>query len=306
MGIPAPRIDYNSLATPGGIGQGLAALGDSVIRARIARNKADQDAQGLARMESRDAKLAAQNEARLAEEGRHNRAIESTKQQELDLRGLESFGAGVKNFAGGLSKFADPTAAARVRHLDSMTAKNMRPPAPPKIPEVGEAAYSVARRALADQEEGLRNESRTNPDFQGAPAGIFSAAVPAKRNLQTELQQLRETSDDAKIVREYMRQMEEHAKARASGSAVPPGGPSGPGGSQAPIPATAIPASVGALRKRVTQLYGGTIPPEVEQSLMEAEEGDADSAQQLEELFTPADENTIAPTPKTNLLGEPE
>jgi hypothetical protein len=304
MGIPAPRIDYNSLATPGGVGQGLAALGDSVIRARIARNKADQDAQGLARMEKRDSMLAAQNAARLEEDGRHNRAVEATQQQELGLRGLSTFGAGVKNvtsaIGGGLSKMMDPTAQARVRYLDSMTQKNLRQPEQ-KIPEVGEAAYSVARRALADQEAALQGEARTNPDFQEVPGMTrWNAVTPAKRNLQTELQQLRETSDDAKIVREYMRQMEEHAKARTAKAAVPPGGPNGPGGAQAPAPATVIPAGAGSIRKRVTQLYGGAIDADLEASIAEAEMGDAESLQQLEELFAP-----VAQPEEPDLLGNP-
>ena len=280
MRIPAPSFDYNSIATPGGVGHGLQALAGSIINARATQNKANAEAQGLARLEQRDQNEMRMGMSRMDETNRSNLANEEIRRQELGLRGLESAGRGAANFAKGVAgMFPDAKTAAQIDHLKSMAEKNRRPPPPKTTPPMSHEARVGYLKLLEQAEADLRNQAVVNAkDFQPQDVewDIFSPDLPAKRNLEKELAELRQTHPAAIALRE--------AKERE----------------QAPVPANAAPNAAGTLRARVSARFGGKIPPDWEQSLMEAEGNDVESQQQLEEMLG------VAPQDSLDLLGNPQ
>lgn len=270
MRIPAPSFDYNSLATPGGVGHGLASIAGAVVNARATQNKANVDAQGLARLERRDQEDRALRAAEMEERTRANAANEDIRKQELGLRGLESFGRGAVNVGKGLgSLISGPKEAAQIDHLKSMAEKNRRPPVPKAPPQLGHEARVGYMKLLEQAKADLRSQAVTNPKAfapRDVEWDILSPDLPAERNLEAELAELDKTHPAAIALRDATVNQ------------------------QAPVAA-------GNLRARVSARFGGKLPPEWEQSLMEAEAGDAESMQQLEEMMG------VAPQDSDDLLG---
>lgn len=278
MRIPAPSFDYNSIATPGGVGHGLQALAGSLINARATQNKANAEAQGLARLEQRDQNEMRMGMSRMDEQNRSNLANEEIRRQELGMRGLESFGRGAANVAKGIGGlFPDPKTAAQIDHLKSMAEKNRRPPAPKTTPPMSHEARVGYLKLLEQAKADLQAKAMTDPRYKPTKNwGGWGDDTPAERNLEQELKDLEQNHPAAIALRE--------AKEREQ------------------APANAAPAAAGNLRARVSARFGGKIPPDWEQSLMEAEGDaklnippDAESLQQLEEM--------LAEQPQPDTLG---
>lgn len=263
MRIPAPSFDYNSLATPGGVGQGLASIAGAVINARAMQNKAEAERQGLARLEQRDREDRMLRSAELDERARANKATENFRQQELGLRGLESFGRGAATVGKGIAGlFPDAKTAAQIDHLKSMAEKNRRPPAPRPAPVMSHEARVGYLKLLEQAKADLQAKAMTDPRYKPTKNwGGWGDDTPAERSLEQELKDLEQTHPAAIALREATANQ------------------------QAPAPASAMPAAAGNLRARVSGLFGGAIPPDWEQSIMEAEAGDAEALQQLEEML---------------------
>ena len=279
--IPAPRLDYNSLATPGGIGQGMAGLMGSILQARALQNTAAVKQQGLAQMEDRNARQYMGQQADRQERGRANLANEALRGQEIAARN-------------GMSSLP-PSAmeVARTKLIEAQTLRALRPPVPravaaPKPRDgISPEAYAGLERNIADGVAELRKDTLLHPSQFQATKNWFSPDEPAQRNIEDEVQA---------YTKERRETMGLNRRQPCQG-----GQPE-----QVAQPAWVAPApaaSATGIRARITALYGGMLDPDTEQSVLEAEEGDPDALEQLEEMLqgtAPA----IAPQDPNDLLGQ--
>lgn len=279
--MPLPSFDWQSINAPGGIMQGLGALGAALTNASVRRR--ELEAQAAAHQQDQaygDQQLAMQQQAQdlrgeqFAETKRANAAGEDIRRQELGLRGLQSFGGGLKSLVGGLSGMFDPYKQAQIENL-RLRNEQLRNPRPREMTtdqRIGiEKLYQNELDALAAEK--LRDKDA----FEGKPAGwgpFGAAAVPPTRDYAKEMAAIKQKYDQ-----------------RFPGWDQPPQAPQGGLTSMANPPPGSVmnlPHKVSSpIRQQITQLYGGQLPPEVEQSLQEAEAGDQESMQQLQEMLAP-------------------
>lgn len=281
--MPLPSFDWQSINAPGGIMQGLGALGTALTNASVRRRELEAQAAAQKREQAyRDQQLAMQQQAQdlrgeqFAETKRANAAGEDIRRQELGLRGLQSFGGGLKSLVGGLSGMFDPYKQAQIENLQ-LRNEQLRNPKP--------RAMTVDQRIGVDKlykgdVDALNRERMMNPEaFSGKPAsggwwtGGETPAVPPARDYNAELEALRSQYE---------------ARYPGWNPETPPQGgltsmANPPAGSYMNLPLKAS----SPIRQQITQLYGGQLPPEVEQSLREAEAGDQESMQQLQEMLAP-------------------
>lgn len=247
MAFPTPTINFDSITTPGGIGQGLAAVGASLARAKAIRERTALEQQGLARLQAKDDQDMRHRMSVMEEQKRHNLAQEDLRRQGLSrLQG----------------KPEDPLLEEKRGLIQAQTAKLNRPPAPrvaaPMSHEARVGYMKLVEQAKAD----LRAKALIDPAYKAVPGGMFSSGTPAQRNLEADLKELENTHPAAIALREAQTAQ------------------------QAPVAANAAPNGAGTLRARVMARFGNQpIPPDWELSLSEAEADDADALQQLEEML---------------------
>jgi hypothetical protein len=274
-----PRINFNTLTTPGGIGQGLQGLvasidNASVKRAQIAAQQEQQAAQqqfqqqGLARLMAQDSANAAHRTDTLGESKRHNQAMETNAQAATGLRGLESFGKGVLN---GAKMLQGPSEVDRARAdmYNSAAEKNRRPVRDPNA--ISQADRTRRLELLQRDLEDWDSKAMMNPTYRPGEKPWFGAAPPPAGN---------RAADRAAFEQSRMGFYGLNAAAPAAG-----------GG--------------GDLRAQVQARFPRGIPPEWEQSLQEAEAGDQDSAAQLMEELMGGATPQVAPAQEVDLLGNP-
>lgn len=269
MRIPTPSFDYNSLATPGGVGQGLASIAGAVVNARATQNKANAEAQGLARLEKRDQEDRILRERELAERSRANMAGEDLRKQELGLRGLESAGRGAVNVAKGLgSLFPNAKDQALTRKYNAEADRALRPPQPNAARDpslIPAAVWNQLDQEATNEATDAMNRYKLSPEYTtalGASKAWFNKGPVPESPEQRFEKALQEARERRGLTRPQPWQT-----------------------GQQPTPANAMPAAAGNIRSRVSGLFGGAIPPDWEQSIMEAEAGDAEALQQLEEML---------------------
>lgn len=273
-----PRINFNTLTTPGGIGQGLQGLvgaidKSSVDRARIAEAEQQRQfqQQGLARLQEQDAANAGFRQQEFGERQRHNKVAEANQQAETGLRGLQSFGQGALNVA---KLFQGPSAVdhARADMYTSAAEKNRRQV---RDPTTLSAADETRRLVLVADDLGRWDtQAMLNPDYSPGKKPFFGDAPPPAKN---------KDADRAAYEAE-----------RRAYYGIGQGG--APAQNQAPA---------ANLRAQVEARFPQGIPPEWEQSLLEAEANDQDAILQLtEELAKGAQQ--VAPGPELDLIGNPQ
>lgn len=290
MAIPAPRFDYEALATPGGIGQGLAALGGALANAAARRRQAEAmemkaaaDQQGLARLQSNDV---------INRENRRREFGEQMRQGDERIK-LEEKRIGLA----GLAKPLTPVDDARIRNLDASTERLKRPAGLASLardPRIIPAAVwnQLDQEASAEAMDAV-NRRKLDPAHRAAldaskPGWFSGPAGPAPMN-------------DEQYREEVLRKARERR-----GLHLPQPWQAGPaaaeGKSTAPIAAQNAPTGVGTLRKRALAAYGNAVDDEVLAAIAAAEAGDEEAAAQLEEMLAPG--KPLAPEEDpTTLLG---
>lgn len=292
MRLPAPRIDYDAIATPGGIGAGLGNLVGSLAQARAMRQRTAADQAGLARLRERDAMAdqraqeeMALRQAQFDETKRSNLAGENIRTQEAGARGLAALAGGARSLGSGLASFMDPEKQARVRYLQART-ERLGQPTP-----ISSESYVGALKLKQAAVDALNSAKMTSPkDFQPTSEGEWNPLVenrqlPPKRDYEAELRAINENPEWGAIINRYQDQIKR-------------------GGQQAAAPVNAMPTAASTIRKRVVAAYGGAVPPEVEQSILEAEGNDLESLQQLEEMLNGSASPAVAPADPNDLLGQ--
>ncbi len=269
MGIPAPRFDYDAMATPGGIGQGLAGLGGALANAAARRRQAAVDEQRLAQQQQGMAQQQANSDRGFDEGRRQFDARQINDGKRLGLEGLRVENETRRVGLAGLPNMVDE---ARIRNLDAST-KRMGDPSratPAKDPRIiPPAVWNQLDQAALEETDAEINRIKLSPEYTKEVADskgfVFGlGAGPAPRDLNAQREQL-------------LRQNRE----RRGLSAVQPW----QGGSTS-TPANASPAAAGTLRKRVAGAYGAQIPPDVLARLAEAEAGDEDAILDVEEALS--------------------
>jgi hypothetical protein len=281
-----PRINFNTLTTPGGIGQGLQGLvasidNASVKRAQIAEREKQQAAQqgfqqqGLERLMAQDAANATYRADTLKESKRHNQAMEGNARAVTGLRGLESFGTGLKN---GLKMLQGPSEVDRARAdmYTSAAEKNRRPVRDPNA--ISQADRTRRLELLQRDLEDWDSKAMLNPMYRPGEKPWFGEAPPPAGNRAAD--------------------RTAYEQSRMGFYGLNAAAPTAGGG--------------GDLRAQVQARFPRGIPPEWEMSLQEAEAGDQDSAAQLmEELMggaapvAPQVAPQVAPEQEVDLLGNP-
>lgn len=284
MGISAPSFDYQSLNAPGGIGQGLGALSGALVDAAARRRQAEAaqarlefEKQGLARLQANDLADRSQRAMQFQEGVNHNRAQEEYQQGQLKRQdGLASL--------------------ANTRYNDSMKRQAVTDDF-----ATTERLYQHSRQDKLDAanigQMNARAKNYSTPKTPSQPVDrtLLTPATYAQLSQQAEKQAQTEFEDS---------QMTHHAAvAKATGrlwnDPMPPTPPTlealrakhrkSLGLPDTPPTWKTAPAAPAAssLRGRVTALYGA-LTPELEQSLAEAEKGDAESAAQLKGILQQA------------------
>ena len=317
MGIPAPSFNYNSLATPGGIGQGLASLGGALADASARRRqteldnaKLDFEKQGLARLQSNDVANRSQEAMRFQESVNNNRAHDEFQQGELTRQnGLAALANTRYNADAARQKTLDAAAvtergyqherqgkldasqealnAAHAKHYATSMPSVARDPFALRPETYLEGAKLAAQRAQARvAQEELSPEYR---DQVAASKTWFNKgpvpATPASKSDAYYQEELGKLGLPAKPPAWHTT-----AQAGNTESHVTPSAPS--------------------LRDQITALYGSNLHPDIAKSLAEAETGDKDSEAQLRELLQQhgdqeGQRETVAPGEELDLLGNP-
>lgn len=281
MGLGMPSFDYNSLNAPGGIAQGLGAIGAAFVNARTQRERqAQQQAQldfqrqGLAQVQAQNEFNNTYRTGQSTENERHNRAMEG-----IGATRASQVGVPHQKSPEELAYLQAQTAEAQAR-----TERLGRPDRTrwdPSLPSA-DAQLKANSDAAAYADEQLALEAR-KPENKGTSGGMFpwsAGATPPK---------------DLKAFREEAFQRRSSELRRGVG--------------QFSTPASAAPNAVSNLRQRVSNAFGGQLDANVEAALRAAEAGDTEAQQQLEQHISGGAPtgNTVAPGSISgqDLLGNP-
>ncbi len=269
MGIPAPSFNYDALNAQGGLGQGLAALTGSLANAAAKRRQAEADMrqadiqrQGLERLRSNDV-IGQENAKRQGlEQVRQFDEAQGLRRDQYEMQGLEALARQ------GQQGMVD---AARIRNYDADTQRKMRPTAQsqardPALIRPGEW-NQLDQQALQETEAEI-NRQKLSPEYAAevsAAKGTFGMFKgPPARNLDQIRQQLLDANRKRRGLDRHQPWMD----------------------GQGSVPAAAAPAAAGNLRQRATAAFGGKLPPDVLSRLAEAEAGDPDAIQDVEESLS--------------------
>jgi len=282
--IPAPRFDYQAAATPGGIYQGLGALAGAASEAFAVNRKAKQD-QAIA------------EQAAMREERKHQQGLARIAAQDAQY---ERTYTGQQDAANRTAQHQNSMLGIAQQRLQNEQEHRMNPPArqaPMLSPEDQEYRRSLTERNRAETER-LKNQApplgrpptpaeqirmdEIDADAYAAQevekwvgqenaaraanhgGGWFSGAAPTVNLVE------RSQRKDA-IRTQRLAELQ-----RSRNKTAPQGGVSG------------LPQGRSSfLRQEALKRFGGQLPAEVEMSLQEAENGDTDSQDELEELLMP-------------------
>lgn len=327
MGISAPSFDYNSLATPGGIGQGLASLGGALADASARRRQAeveqarlDFEKQGLARLQANDLANRSQQAMQFQDSVNHNRAQEEYQQGQLKRQdGLAALANTRYNADAERQKTLDAAAvmergyqherqgkldasamefnAARAKHYATAMPSVARDPFALRPETYLEGAKVAAKRAqdrISQEEMSPEYQNQVKESQKWGFGGLRSVgAAPASPASKYDAYYQEEIGKLGLPAKPPVWHSSTPVQTGNTDSHVTPSAPS--------------------LRDRVTALYGNDLHPDIEKSLAEAETGDQESAAQLKGILQQhagAQEGegaaeTVAPGEERDLFGNP-
>jgi len=308
MPIGLPSFNYNSMMTPGGVGQGLGAVAAAIANAGNKRREMEQGLedrdsrkQGLAQMEARANQSLGMDQRRLDEGYRHNIEMEARANQSLGMdqsrldegyrHNIEMEAQGVAKQNADVQRYKDTQAASAqewARGQPQRDADLNKTNAQAQSYSKGQSYRGTTANELVNIEklvnDSYRDEENAalgNPDYLPTPTRLgFGTPTPARKKLLTR---------------------EEH---RAQYFATRPGLQRAyDQAMQAPAPG----GQGGDLASRAHAAYGGNIPPGVQQRLDAIANNTPDAAQaqqELESLFG-APAAPVANPNGLDLLGNP-